>query len=59
MTIDFANPIRVMKEMDWSGCIATEFEGQRAYHGIECPYEEDEVEQVRRHHVLLRKLLGE
>ena len=45
--------------MDWDGYICSEFEGQRAYMGQACPYEEDEIEQVRRHHVMMNRLIAE
>ena len=58
-SINYSEPIKVLKEAGWDGYICSEFEGQRAYHGQDCPYEEDEVEQVRRHHVMLKELIGE
>ncbi|THF75217.1 sugar phosphate isomerase/epimerase family protein [Cohnella fermenti] len=57
LTINYKDPIRILKEAGWDGYISSEFEGQRAYHGQNCPYEEDEIEQVRRHHVMLNRLL--
>ena len=59
LTINYEEPIRILKESGWNGYISSEFEGQRAYHGQECPYEEDEIEQVRRHHLMLRRYIGE
>ena len=59
VSIDYAGPLAVLRELDWDGYICTEFEGQRFYHSQACPYEEDEIEQVRRHHELLRRLIGE
>lgn len=56
-TINYEDPIRILKEEGWEGYISTEFEGQRTYHGQECPYEEDEVEQVRRHQRMLERLI--
>lgn len=56
-TINYEGPIKVLKEANWDGYISSEFEGQRAYHGQNCPYEEDEIEQVRRHHVMLKRLI--
>ena len=57
VSINYAGPIRVLKEIGWDGYICSEFEGQRAYMGLECPYEEDEIEQVRRQHVMIRRLI--
>lgn len=53
--IDYANPIRVLKEIGFDGWISSEFEGQRLYTGDE---EVDEIDQVRRHHVMMKKLIG-
>ena len=58
-TINYEQPLQILKEEKWDGYIATEFEGQRTYHGQECPYEENEIEQVRRHQKLLKRLIGE
>lgn len=57
--INYKEPIEILKEIGWDGYICSEFEGQRAYHGQDCPYEEDEIEQVRRHHVMLKNCIGE
>lgn len=57
--INYKEPIEILKELGWDGYICSEFEGQRAYHGQDCPYEEDEIEQVRRHHVMLKEYIGE
>ncbi len=57
LTINYKDPIRILKEVGWDGYIASEFEGQRAYHVQDCPYEEDEIEQVRRHHVMMQKYI--
>lgn len=53
-SIDYENPIKVLKDIGYDGYISSEFEGQRLY-GIDevC----DEFEQVRRHHVMLRRLI--
>lgn len=56
--MNYEEPIQILKEENWDGYISTEFEGQRTYHGQDCPYEEDEIEQVRRHHVMLKRLIG-
>lgn len=58
-SINYEEPIRILKEIGWDGYICSEFEGQRHYHGQDCPYEEDEIEQVRRHHEMLKRYIGE
>ena len=58
-SITYAEAFKVIKEIGFDGYICSEFEGQRAYMGLECPYEEDEIEQVRRHHVMMNRLLAE
>lgn len=57
--INYEEPIRVLQSLGWDGYICSEFEGQRAYHDQNCPYAEDEVEQVRRHHEMLKRCIGE
>jgi sugar phosphate isomerase/epimerase len=59
-TIDYENPIRVLKDMGWDGYISSEFEGQRSFHDIELgEYFVDEVEQVRRQTEMVRRYAGE
>ena len=57
--INYKEPIEILKSAGWDGYICSEFEGQREFHAQNCPYEEDEIEQVRRHHVMLKKYIGE
>ncbi len=57
--INYEEPIKVLKDIGWGGYICSEFEGQRAYHSQNCAYEEDEIEQVRRHHVMMKQYIGE
>lgn len=56
--IDYETPIRFLKENGFEGYINSEFEGQRYCHdnGIENMI--DEVEQVRRHHEMLKRLIN-
>ena len=56
-SIDYAGPVKVLKEVGFDGYLASEFEGQRSYQGQDCAYEEDEIEQVRRHYVMLKRLI--
>lgn len=55
-SIDYETPFRVLKEIGYDGWISSEYEGQRLFTGAE---EADEIEQVRRHHVMMRRLIGE
>ena len=57
-SIDYANPIKVLAEHGYSGYLSSEYEGQRAYHDVE-GFMPDAVEQCRRQHVMIRRLLGE
>jgi hypothetical protein len=55
--IEYPETLRVLIESGWEGYIDSEYEGQRHLQNQWCePI--DEVEQVRRHHVMLRRLLG-
>ena len=56
-SIDYENPIRILKDMGWDGYLSSEFEGQRPYQVQDCSYEADEVEQVRRHHIMMKRLI--
>lgn len=58
-SINYPEAVKIIKDSGFDGYISSEFEGQRTYQGQECPYEEDEIEQVRRHHVMLKNLIGE
>ena len=57
--VDYEGPVRVLKEEDWDGWISSEYEGQRQYFDLGCEISMDAVEQLRRHHVMLKKLIGE
>lgn len=54
--IDYVTPMHVLKEIGYDGWISSEYEGQRLYTGAE---EADEIEQVRRHQVMMKRLIGE
>ena len=54
-SFDYEKPIRILKESGYDGYINSEYEGHKLY--IE-PEEADELEQVRRHHIMLRRLIG-
>ena len=57
-SIDYTNPIRILAEHGYSGYLSSEYEGQRAYHDVE-GFMPDAVEQCRRQHDMIRRLLGE
>jgi hypothetical protein len=57
-SIDYENPVHILKEHGYTGYLSSEYEGQRAYHEIPGKMA-DSVEQVRRQHVMFRRLLGE
>lgn len=60
VSIDYESPIKMLKENNWDGYISTEYEGQRFFHDAECPVDPpSEIEQVRRHQVMLKRLIGE
>ena len=51
--------IKVLKDNNWDGYICTEFEGQGSCRGYIGQPMVDEVGQVRRHHEMLKRLIGE
>lgn len=56
-TLDYEGGMKALIEGGFSGYIDSEYEGQRALHNQWCePI--NEVEQVRRHHIMMRRLLG-
>jgi sugar phosphate isomerase/epimerase len=57
-SIPYADIVSVLVKNNWNGYINTEYEGQRHYHDIP-DMDIDSVEQVRRHHVMLKRLLNE
>lgn len=57
LSIDYENPIRILKEHGFEGYINSEYEGQRDQQDREIENLPDEVEQVRRHHEMLKRLL--
>jgi len=58
-SINYADPIRYLKEGGFDGYINSEFEGQRYCQDMGIAGLIDEVEQVRRHHEMLARLIGE
>lgn len=57
--IDYENPMRYLKECHYEGYINSEYEGQRDQQDRGYAFLPDEVEQVRRHHEMLKRLIGE
>ena len=54
-----AEVIEVLKKNNWDGYICTEFEGQRTWQDLPKDQLIDEVAQVRMHHNMLSRLIGE
>ena len=57
--IDYETPMKYLREYGYDGYIDSEFEGQRDQQDRGIEYLVDEVEQVRRHHEMLKRLSGE
>lgn len=56
--IDNEAAIKMLREIGYDGYLSTEYEGQRGTHGQDCPVVDDEVEKVRRHQIMLKKLIA-
>jgi sugar phosphate isomerase/epimerase len=57
ISIDYRGPIAALKAANWDGYIDSEYEGQRYFQDLERPGLQTEVEQVRRHQEMLRRLI--
>lgn len=57
-SIDYENPIRILKEEGFDGYINSEYEGQRNQQDMGIENLADEVEEVRRHHEMLARLIA-
>ena len=57
--IDYETPMKYLREYGYDGYIDSEFEGQRDQQDRGVEHLVDEVEQVRRHHEMLKRLSGE
>ncbi len=53
--LDMAHIVDVLRKMNYHGCISSEYEGNRWVHD---DHVDDCVEQVRRHQILLKNVLG-
>jgi sugar phosphate isomerase/epimerase len=56
-SLNYSDVFKVLVEAGWEGFIDSEYEGQRHLHDQYCE-PVNEVGQVRRHHIMMRKLLG-
>ncbi len=58
-SLDYEGPIAFLKQAGYDGYINSEYEGQRRYQDL--PFEQlaNEVDQVRRHQEMLKRLIGE
>lgn len=59
IAIDYEGPINFLKEHGWEGYINSEYEGQRRFQdrGVEDLI--SEIDQVRKHQEMLKRLIGE
>ena len=53
-SIDYENAVRVLVQSNWSGSIASEYEGQRDYYDRGCDVYMDPVDQCRRQHDMIK-----
>ena len=58
IAIDYVSAIKALKDGGYDGYINSEYEGQRYFQDRTRAEMMDEVEQVRRHHEMLRRLLA-
>ncbi|MGN0293580.1 MAG: sugar phosphate isomerase/epimerase family protein [Lachnospiraceae bacterium] len=57
--VDYAGPIEVLKKYGYDGYINTEYEGQRRFQDRTEKELISEVDQVRKHQSMLKRLIGE
>jgi sugar phosphate isomerase/epimerase len=58
-SVDYAGPIKVLKEIGYDGYINTEYEGQRRFQDRTEKELISEVDQVRKHQAMMRRLIAE
>lgn len=58
-SVDYTNPIKVLKEHGYDGYINTEYEGQRRFQDRTEKELISEVDQVRKHQSMLKRLIEE
>lgn len=56
-SVDTATAVAALKRGGFEGYINSENEGQRHYHDMDFEFYQDEVEQARRHHEMLKRLI--
>jgi sugar phosphate isomerase/epimerase len=55
----YDDAIKVLKAIGYEGYIDSEYEGQRSQQDMDAEHLPDEVEEVRRHHEMMKRLIGE
>lgn len=58
-SIDYEGVFKALNETAWEGYVDSEFEGQRARQDMGRDGLVDEIDQVRKHHEMLKRLIGE
>jgi sugar phosphate isomerase/epimerase len=56
-SVDYKNPIRILKECGYDGYINTEYEGQRRFQDRTEAELIDEADQVRKHQMMMKRLI--
>jgi hypothetical protein len=59
ISIDYEDPLKVLKECEYDGYIDSEYEGQRNFQDLPKEQLSNEVNQVRMHQEMLKRLIGE
>ena len=59
ISMDYEGPIRFLKEIGYEGYINSEYEGQRRFQDRTEEYLISEVDQVRKHQEMLKRLLDD
>ncbi len=57
--IDYEGAINILKEIGYEGYIDSEYEGQRNQQDRGLAFLPNEIEEVRRHHKMMKRLIGE
>jgi hypothetical protein len=57
--VDYVTPIEALRRGGFDGYINSENEGQRHFQDMDFEHYSDDVRQVRRHHEMLKRLIGE
>ncbi len=58
-SIDYVTPFKYLAEGGYEGYVNTEYEGQRHKQDRGIEYMANEIEEVRRHHEMMTRLIGE